>query len=118
VNGVPRHRSGAGDGNRTRTVSLEGRALWVGFALLRACLGSRRAFRLPERRAHGGGESGISFLSDGSVAQRRGGGGGQAGLRPTVMAGLPIGVDAVVTAFSPASTSACCALASSRAVPP
>jgi hypothetical protein len=55
--------------------SLEGWVLRGRFRLVNAELGRGRAFRLPQRRTHGGGASGISLLLGALVAQRRGGGG-------------------------------------------
>jgi hypothetical protein len=51
ANGLPRHRGGAGDGNRTRTVSLEGLVLRAVSFLVKGSPGSVRAFRLPQHWA-------------------------------------------------------------------
>jgi hypothetical protein len=61
--------AGAGDRDRTGMASLEGCVLRGEFFLLSAESGRGRAFRLPQRRAHGGGESGLSFLFGVLVAQ-------------------------------------------------
>jgi len=53
--------------------SLEGCPPSAAFALLRAFSAKGRAFRMPQRRTHRGGENGISSLSGRLVAQRRGG---------------------------------------------
>jgi hypothetical protein len=53
VNGVPRHRSRAGDGNRTRTVSLEALGLLALSSLVNAKSGACRAFRVPQRHMAG-----------------------------------------------------------------
>jgi hypothetical protein len=49
VNGVPRHRTRAGDGNRTRTVSLEGNCSRGVYRLVRAMSALGRASGVPFR---------------------------------------------------------------------